>query len=172
MRTIAATLTVLALAGCGKDRDDPAPSFDSPWEEVAASKQTADGAFHAELGSALPGGGWFRAGDREGEDASRARLVDVEGAAWPVVHVELYGWATAADDGTGWDVLTLDVGLPAWAAGDVPLDGEAAVGRLTTVDGEVRYLVGGDLHVTDPGLEDGQIVAGWFTDAVLSEVAK
>jgi hypothetical protein len=160
---------LLGLCGCAGDAEDdpgpPGPSFPSPWEELAPSDLRLSGGFTTELGSELPGAGWFETDERVARDASRARLVDV-GGEWPVLHVELFGFAEP-----GWDRLELSVAYNHWVAGEVPLDGAAATGRLTTADGEVRYLVDGTLMVTAPGMLDGDVVSGWLDEVVLSEVA-
>ena len=85
-----------------------------------------------------------------GTDASRAAVHDI-GTRWPIVRIQLFGWTP-----DGWTVLEIDVARNHWVAGDVPFDGTAAIGQLTDADdGEVRYLMSGWLHVTQPGLENG-----------------
>lgn len=161
-------VALLLLGGC-KGKDDPPDegvTFPTPWEGATASKQKVTGGFTAQLGSDLPGAGWFETDGVTGRDASRARIVE-PGGDWPVVHLEIFGFADP-----GWDVLELSVAYNHWVAGDVPIDGTAATGRLTLADGSVRYLVEGDLHITEPGLADDEIVSGWFSKIVLSEVAR
>ncbi len=116
------------------------------------------------LGDPNPGGGWFQADDAQGAAFARAARHAVDGATWPVVAVRIHG-----NDGAGWSELELDVSLDAWVAGDVPLDGQGAIGQLTTPDGRVRYLQGGALTLTAAGVEDGDRVRGSFEAVPLWE---
>ena len=161
-----ALLTLVACKGKTDEKPDKSATFPTPWEGLSASDRTVTGGFTAELGSDLPGAGWFETTALTARDASRA-AIEEPGSTWPVVHIELFGWSP-----DGWNTLDLSVAYNHWVAGDVPVDGVAATGRLTQSDGSVRYLIAGDLHITDPGLAEGEIASGWFSDVVLSEVAR
>ena len=151
----------IGLAGCNKGGDDDA-LFPSPWEQAEPSDKMATGGFTAELDSDYPGAGWFQAAGIDARDASRAGIAD-PGSTWPVLQIEIFGFANP-----GWHRLELSVASNSWVAGDVPIDGRSATGRLTGADGSVRYLLSGDLHVTRAGLGPGEVVQGWFSDVVLS----
>jgi hypothetical protein len=130
-----------------------------PWGAADVAVGDTSGAFLAEVGSVWPGVGWFDAGDVEGQDVVRAQVLDVAGARTPVVQIQVLG--RSAD---GWHSLELDVALDRWAAGTIPLDGQAAVGLLTSASGESWYLLAGDLEVTQAGASEGQLVEGRFTE--------
>ena len=160
------------LLGCSGDQDsaeptDPPPEPAPPrvWEDAVATGETTSGHFRAELGSTLPGAGWFESETVAGHDLARASLHTVEGAQWPVVQVQIMGYA----DG-GWQVVEITAALQHWLAGEVALDGTSAVGQLTRADGSVAYLIGGTMLLAEAGVSDGQPVSGTFENVPLAEV--
>lgn len=144
----------------------PSDPFATPWEEVDVVENTVSGQFRAVLGAETPGAGWFRTGEQEAHDYVQAAVQSVEGATWPVVHLRLGG-----HDSAGWRTLELDVALNHWVAGDIPVDGTAAVGVLTNPNGASRFVVGGVLQVTAAGVSPGDRVEGSFRNLTLTEVA-
>ena len=162
------TLMLLLMACRGDGAPDSADTVDIPvgaWEDAVPTGETISGGFTAELGSAWPGAGWFESPGAAGVDLSRASIHSVEGARWPVVQVQLLGHTQS-----GWNVVEIDAALSHWLAGEVPLDGSAAVGILTRADGSTAYLLGGSLMLAEAGVEDGQRVSGHFTDVTLAAV--
>lgn len=174
LRRLAATAALISIGCGGTDpttsttpitSPDPTEPFPTPWEAADPLGGRLDGWFFAEIGSELPGGGWFSAPGASGHDHVTAALHPVEGAAWPVLQIRLAGL-----NGAGWDTLELDVALNHWVAGQVPIDGEAAVGLLCNADGRQRYVVGGVLEVAAAGVEDGQWIEASFDDLQMAEV--
>jgi len=155
------------VGGCsaGGDLSMHPAGFPSPWQGLEPSEKTVSGGFVAVLNGRHPGGGWFQGAQVTGRDASRAALHQL-GTDWPVVQIQLYGYANP-----GWHVLEIDVAQNHWVAGEIPFDGTAAVGQLQKAGGELRYLVDGSLHLTRPGMNDGEVIEGWFVDVVLTEPA-
>jgi len=160
---------MILLAACGGDGEpDSAETVDipvGPWVDAVPTGETISGGFTAELGNAWPGAGWFESLGADGVDLSRASIHTVEGVRWPIVQVQLLGHTEG-----GWNIVEIDAALNHWLAGEVPLDGTAAVGILTRADGSVAYLLGGNLALVEAGVEDGQRVSGSFTDVTLAEV--
>ena len=153
----------LATAGCG---DVPQRAvFQTPWEQVPASQRTVTGAFTATIDDVHPGAGWFESKAVAGRDGAWVRIHDV-GAEWPVVQVLIFGLDPEKNT-----TLELDISYGDWVAGDIPIDGDAATGvvQLPKDDG-VRYIVGGSLYLTDPGLAGEGLARGHFKSLTLSEV--
>lgn len=168
-------LSMFAVVGCTPDpapgggadtQADPGSGFtaDTPWEDATMAAGTLSGAFSVLLDDDMPGRGWFSGEAAAGRRFARARSHDVEGATWPVLVVEIQG-----GDAAGWDRLELDIATNRWVLGELPLDGQSAVGVLTTADGRTLYLRDGLLQVEAAGLEAGQRVAGRFEGVPLWE---
>jgi len=122
------------------------------------------GAFVAQVGDAHPGSGWFESGPTVGRDVAQVNVVDV-GATWPVVQIRILGHTS-----DGWNEVEIDVALNAFVSGVIPIDGESATGQVYDAsDGSLRYMLAGDLHIEQPGIEPGQMVEGSFQGVVLSE---
>jgi hypothetical protein len=151
---------LLALA-CTPD-EATTIEFETPWEDASRTGETVSGAFSAELGSVYPGAGWFKTGIVESHDAVQAAVRAVEGASQRVLKVRILGRAP-----DGFNTLELDVALPSWKAGEVPIDGNSAIGVLTTADDEVFYLLDGSLDVTLPGGAMGDDIQASFADVPL-----
>ena len=155
-------LILLALA-CNPN-EATTIEFDTPWEEASKTGETVSGAFVAEVGSVYPGAGWFKTSTLESHDAVQAAVREVEGASQPILKVRILGRA----DG-GWNSLELNVALSSWKAGQVPIDGNDAIGVLTTVEDETFYLLDGFLDVALPGGAMGDRIEASFDDVPLWE---
>jgi hypothetical protein len=149
--TLWAALLLAALSGC---RGGDSPTFESPWLDAVPTDRGLTAEFMTEVGSELPGAGFFRIDDLTRGDLSRVAVHEV-GGTWPVVQVQILDHSDE-----GWQSLELDVSLSAWIAGSVPLDGEAAVGRLVLADGVERYLGNGTIQLDQAGIEPGARVRG------------
>lgn len=161
-------VAAFVVAGCRAPevvQEAPPDSFPTPWEAASAIDETVSGQFRAVVSGETPGAGWFRTESREAHDLVQAAVRDV-GATWPVVQVRIGGREPG-----GWRILELDVALNHWVAGEIPVDGTAAIGQLTAPNGSVQYVVGGVLDVTAAGIEAGQQVEGTFRNLTLAEVA-
>lgn len=130
---------------------------ETPWEDATPTSETISGHFRVELGSSLPGAGWFASDTSTGRDAARGWVID------EVLVIQVYGHQAA-----GWDVLELDAALRSWSGPNLPFDGTFVTGQLQTADGEIQYLVDGYLEVVSPGLQNGDIVEADFSDVVLA----
>jgi hypothetical protein len=150
---------VLLCAGCAGD-------LPAPWEGLSLSADTASAIFRAHVGDELPGVGAYATASGEARDGARVQVLEVQGATWPVVQVQVFGRGEG-----GLNVLELDVSLDRWVAGEVPVDGVAAVGALTLAGGEVRYVVSGVLRLEAAGLAVGELAEGTLEGAGLTEVA-
>lgn len=167
---VGVVLVALASA-CHANGDDADPgdrdvrtTFPTPWEGLEATTQKLKGAFLGQVGEEYPGAGWFEAGAVVGRDVVQVNVLDV-GAAWPVVQIRILGHTTE-----GWNELEIDVALNKFVAGSIPIDGESATGQLVeSADGSIRYLLEGELVITQPGIEVGQSVEGEFKGVLLSE---
>ncbi|MEM6931844.1 MAG: hypothetical protein AAF602_33235, partial [Myxococcota bacterium] len=112
-------ITLLVL-GCRGDR----ATFPAPWEDAEMVEGTLDGWLRAEMGSTVPGSGWFEAGDPwSGKDYARAAIVEVSGAREPVVVLHIGGVLERRTR-----LLELDIALGDWLTGPIAVDREAAVG--------------------------------------------
>lgn len=143
-----------------------APEFASPWEDAAPTNERLSGWAYTAIDVPLPGAGWFRttSGVR-GSDFSSATVREVEGASAPVVVVLLGGLEPG-----GATVLELDIAMPAWIAGELPVDGQASIGQLRTPDGSGPFVIDGVVEVSAAGTQPGDVVEISFTDLVLGEV--
>ncbi len=167
---LAAALVALATACGGGDdtdatTDGPASTFPTPWDGAVAGNKKAKGAFLAQVGHEYPGTGWFEAGTVTGRDVVQVNVLDA-GASWPIVQIRILGHTPE-----GWNELEIDVALNRFVAGTIPIDGDSATGRVIHgPSGSTRYLLEGELVITQPGIEPGQMVEGEFNKVVLSEV--
>lgn len=150
---------MLPWAGCGGD-------LPAPWKGLPLSTDTVSAIFRAHVGDELPGVGAYATPSGEARDGARVQVLEVEGATWPVVQLQVFGRGEG-----GLNVLELDVSLDRWVAGEVPVDGVAAVGALTLAGGEVRYVVSGVLRLEAAGLAVGELAEGTLEGAGLTEVA-
>jgi len=167
------TTTAPAEATDGLEADAPPP--DGGWEDASLADTTVSGGFSVHLADTEPGGGWFTETDAhdspqlEGSAFARAHRLSLADTAHDVIAVRIHGVPSSAGD---WSVLELDVALPYWVAGDIPLDGTAAIGQLTRPDGSVVYLKDGTLTLTHPGVNSGDAVRGHFEAVPTWEVAR
>ncbi len=139
-------------------------TFPTPWEGLQPGNKKLKGAFLAQVGNEHPGTGWFESGLVVGRDVAQVNVLEV-GATWPVVQIRISGHTAE-----GWNELEIDVALNKFVAGTIPIDGESATGQLVdSSDGSIRYLLSGELVVTQPGIEPGQTVEGEFKGISLSE---
>ncbi|MEO0599846.1 MAG: hypothetical protein AAF211_00320 [Myxococcota bacterium] len=154
-------MTALFALGCRGDRAE----FPTPWEDTVPVEGSLSGWLRAELGSPLPGSGWFEADSASsGRDYARAALVEVPGARESVVVLHIGGVQARRTR-----LLELDIALGDWLSGPIQVDGEAAVGQLTR-DDELQYVVGGTLEVYAAGASDGDVVEVAFSGLQLAEV--
>lgn len=168
--TLAAGCTLKDTPSDGVPQEDRPAAFEAPWEDLEATDE-ATGAFEAELEEALPGPGWFHTGSDDvwGAEGAWVRRTQPQGASDEVFTVSIGGRSGA-------DVLVLQfvVAGAAWQEGEIPVDGEAAIGSIFRVGdegGPLAYVVSGDLSLEDAGEEAGDEVKGTFTDLVVAEVS-
>ena len=157
-------VTVGCTAGQSTEMTTEGPAFSAPWEAQAPVTGRVRGAFDLELGEPGSGLAWFDGPDVSGNDVAAAEVRQVPGASSDVLQVRISGFTP-----DGWSHLEFDIALAHWRAGEVPVDGEAVIGHLSGPGVAPRFVLGGALQVTAPGIEDGQRVEATFRGLSLVE---